>query len=134
MNFLQKLLGQNLPANRKRGGNPIDILLNRRPEDASFVGGQQGYVRQNADVAHFPMQPQGLPEDAGYMNGPQGPVPMNMDVAHFQNPQIQQPNWQQRRVMGGVQGGNYNPGQIPLQQSNIRYRQGPQPTQPWYDF
>lgn len=52
-----------------------------------------------------------------------------------------------------VQGGGFNPvdpqfgavgqynqmrniqgGYIPLQQSNMRYRQSPQPTQPWYDF
>lgn len=36
--------------------------------------------------------------------------------------------------MQNIQGGNFMPSITPVQPNNLRYRQGPQPTQSWYDF
>lgn len=74
--------------------------------------------RPSAPV-NIPLQPQhGQPEDAGFVPGQQLPVRQNADVAHFQG----QPD---------LQGGQYNPGFTPLQNSGF----GPsvqQPTQTYW--
>lgn len=91
----------------------LHLLLNRKkPAPAQKAG------RSSAPINLSKLVPNLGTSDGG---NPQAAIP----------PQLQ---GQVRPLDTLPQGGQFNPGVIPLQGSNIRYRQGPQPTNPWYDF
>lgn len=118
MQALQQLLGNNT-AQAKRYAN--------NPRGSEFIGvdpARFGYPADNSG-SQLQVQP-ALRHLIGTNNNPPLQAPGDSGLT----PQPLQPNWQQP----SIQGGQYNPGRIPLQQSNLRYRQTPQPTQPWYDF
>lgn len=93
-------------------------------EDGSGPGVPMALPNQNP---HLQMQ-QAYRGSLGTDDPGGRPLQAPYDQADLAQPVL--PNWQQHPT----QGGQYNPGRIPLQQSNIRYRQGPQPAQPWFDF